>query len=253
MPTIRAVLFDMDDTLIDWSGFNFDWSGMESRRMRRVYDLLCGEGHLANVVFDDFTLAYRKRWIGAWEEGRSSLRAPHFPTVLSDLVTGFGVPPLANGDGERLLAAYGWEPIAGVTVFPDVPPTLAALRARGVRTGIVTNAGHPMAMRDVELAHYGLLEYFPECRLSAADVGVLKPHPRIFETAMRCLGVGPEETLFVGDNPVADIGGAQRAGMRGVLRRVPANQAEIHHLVHADYEVNTFDELLPILDALNDA
>ena len=60
--------------------------------------------------------------------------------------------------------------------------------------------------------------YFPDCRLAAADTGYLKPHPRIFQAALAQLGTAADETVFIGDNPNADIAGALAVGMRAVLR-----------------------------------
>ena len=112
----------------------------------------------------------------------------------------FGVPADAL-DAHRCLEAYHWEMIPGTRIFPEVPETLALLREHGLKIGIVTNAHQPMWIRDVEITAHGLFDFFPDCRISAADVGYLKPHPVIFQTALRCLGTKPEETVFVGDDP----------------------------------------------------
>ena len=119
---------------------------------------------------------------------------------------------------DEILQAYDWKVVPGTEVFPDVFPALDALRSRGICLGVVTNSSQPMSLRDRELRQHGLLPYFPDCRLAAADVGYLKPHPRIFQCALERIGVAPDEAVFVGDNPIADIGGALGAGMRAVQR-----------------------------------
>ena len=75
-----------------------------------------------------------------------------------------------------------------------------------------------MAMRDAELIAHGLIDFFPDCRLSAADAGYLKPDKRIFECALERLGASAAETVFIGDSPDADIAGALAVGMKAVLR-----------------------------------
>jgi putative hydrolase of the HAD superfamily len=129
-----------------------------------------------------------------------------------------------------------------------VAGALRVLRDRGIRFGIVTNAFQPMTLRDIEMKTHGLLDYFPECRLSAADVGYLKPSPKIFYAALACLGTTPQETLFVGDNPVADIAGAQGVGMKAVMRVKHPSQPLISGLVVPDGAINTLNDLLLLLD-----
>jgi len=60
----------------------------------------------------------------------------------------------------------------------------------------------------------------------SCEVGYLKPHPRIFQHALDALGVGPEETVMVGDSLRADVGGAKALGMTAVLKRNSATEAE---------------------------
>jgi putative hydrolase of the HAD superfamily len=183
----------------------------------------------------------------AWDTGRSSLRAPHLGRILVDaLVTaGAGNTEL---DERLCLEAYNWSAAPGVILFPDVPAVLQLLAEHGVRVGIVTNAHQPMWMRDIELAHFGLLDFFPECRLSAADAGYLKPHPSIFQQALECLGVNAEEAVFVGDNPVADVAGAQGAGLLGVLRVRQPPPAMLSGLIVPDHAINSLQELPDVLD-----
>ena len=102
---------------------------------------------------------------------------------------------------------------------------LALLRDRGILLGMITNGYAPMWMRDFELAHYGLLEYFTTCRFSSADEGVLKPHPDLFTKALDCLGTTAQETVFVGDSLSADVAGAQGVGMRAVHRARTSSEA----------------------------
>lgn len=245
---LKAILFDLDDTLIDWSGFKGPWDIFEIKHVRPVFDYICGEGHnLAD--FDGFFGEYMRRIRDAWEGARTTLHAPHLGRILVATATSFGV---ADGSlqMERYLEHYPWGVVDGTALFPEVREVLSTLRKRGLKMGIVTNAHQPMSMRDSEIAQHGLIDFFPTCRLSAADVGYLKPHPNIFERALRCLGTSPEETLFVGDNPVADIAGAQGAGLRAVLRVKHPPSPLISGLVVPDGAINSLVELPVLLDDL---
>jgi FMN phosphatase YigB (HAD superfamily) len=133
-------------------------------------------------------------------------------------------------------------------VFPEAFEVLALLRERDIKLGVVTNAFQPMWLRDIEMQALGLLDFFPTCRFSAADVGYLKPHPNIFDAALKCLETTSEETIYVGDNPVADIAGSQAAGLRAVLRVRTPTPPLISGLVVPDAAINSLRELPAVLD-----
>lgn len=248
MSQLKAILFDLDDTLIDWTDFNAQWEASERSYLRGVFEYLQRNVHPVRD-FDAFCQEYFSRTREAWSYARSTLRAPHLGRVLTETAMVHGVPQ-DKLQTEMLLKHYRWDAAPGVKVFADVPPMLRRLQQRGIKVGIVTNAYQPMSVRDVELRTFGLLDYFPSCRFSAADVGYLKPHPIIFQTALKCLGTKPEETVFIGDNPVADIAGAQSAGMYTILRVKQPLRPMLSGLVIPDAAVNNFDELPAQLDML---
>jgi HAD superfamily hydrolase (TIGR01509 family) len=243
---LKAVLFDLDDTLIDWSGFGKQWEARERALLRGVFDYVCSEVHSLND-FDGMMTEFLSRTQQAWEGARSSLRAPHIGAVMVEALIALGVPPDSLNE-RRCLEAYKWGKSPGTRVFPDVIEALTLLRKNNVQIGIVTNAYQPMWMRDTELEQHGLLPHFSTCRISAADVGFLKPHPAIFEHALNCIGTKPNETVFVGDNPVADIAGAQGAGMQAVLRITHPTPPMLSGLIVPDHAVNSLAELPDILD-----
>jgi putative hydrolase of the HAD superfamily len=106
-----------------------------------------------------------------------------------------------------------FERVSAWFVFPDVPPALDAMRAAGLKLGVVSNWG----WRAPELLHLlELARHFDAFSISAR-VGFQKPHPAIFEHALDLLGSSPGTAIHVGDNPAADVVGARRAGIAPVL------------------------------------
>jgi FMN phosphatase YigB (HAD superfamily) len=95
----------------------------------------------------------------------------------------------------------------------DVFPTLAALRARGLKLTVVSNANGKLRVLFERL----LLDGCVDCVLDSHDEGIEKPDPRFFEIALARSGARRETTIHVGDIYQIDIVGARAAGLRGVL------------------------------------
>lgn len=131
---------------------------------------------------------------------------------------------------------------------PDAAAVLAALRARGLRTAMLSNTHWPPAFHERFLERDGLAELL-DARVYSSALEYTKPHRSAFEATLRAVGVDdPASAVFVGDRPYDDVYGAQQAGMRGVLKR--------HHCPIPDYEVepdatiDTLPELLAYVDGL---
>jgi HAD superfamily hydrolase (TIGR01549 family) len=106
------------------------------------------------------------------------------------------------------------------SLFPDSLPILENLKTRGVPLGVVSNYGtHLLDL----LPKLNIFDYFDFIIVSAI-VGVAKPHPRIFEMAIEEAGVPPNQILYVGDNPMDDVEGANRVGIDAVLINRPGRE-----------------------------
>jgi putative hydrolase of the HAD superfamily len=99
-------------------------------------------------------------------------------------------------------------------VYEDVRPALASLRAAGWRQAILSN--HVPELPDLART-LGLCDLV-ETVLTSAATGFEKPHPRMFAVALDAMG-GPDAAWMVGDNPVADVGGAEAVGIPAILVR----------------------------------
>jgi 2-haloacid dehalogenase len=96
--------------------------------------------------------------------------------------------------------------------YPDAEPLLRDLRARGLRTAVLSN-GTP-AMLEAGLAATGVRGLL-DAVLSVEDVRIYKPSPAVYQRASAVLGVGPESLAFVSAN-AWDIAGASSAGLRTI-------------------------------------
>jgi putative hydrolase of the HAD superfamily len=92
---------------------------------------------------------------------------------------------------------------------------LEALRSRGLRLGLVSNAFDPGWLLHRDLEQMGIAERIDHAVFSS-EVGKRKPHPEIFARALEALEVEPGDALFVGDRLYEDVRGAAEVGMATV-------------------------------------
>lgn len=102
--------------------------------------------------------------------------------------------------------------------YDDALPVLRKLREEGIRAAIVSNTpwGSPGSLWREELARLELSPWV-DAAIFCTDVGWRKPAGPIFERAMELLAAGPEECLFVGDDPRWDLAGSRAVGMEAIL------------------------------------
>jgi len=117
---------------------------------------------------------------------------------------------------------------------------------RGLRLGLICNTGRtPGRTLRPALAKRHLLRHLHTCTFSD-ELGIRKPDPRVFQTTLSALGVGAAAAVHVGDDPVADVAGAKRAGLRAVYVRRRAGAPEV---AEADATIGSLRELPAVLAA----
>ena len=105
---------------------------------------------------------------------------------------------------------------------PEAAPTLAALKDLGLAVGLLSNTHWPRSFHEHFLERDGLVGHI-DVRCYTSELTHTKPHPEAFRAVLDGLGVeDPARAVFVGDRPYDDVFGAQRFGMRAVLRPNPA-------------------------------
>ena len=125
---------------------------------------------------------------------------------------------------------------------------LEALRARGLKLALVSNTASPQWLLEPMLERQGIAERVDAIVLSS-EVGKRKPHPAIFERALRELDVDASVALFVGDRLEADVLGASRIGMK-TIQAVWFRADEGPAGVEPDYQAFTQMDVLNVVDRL---
>jgi putative hydrolase of the HAD superfamily len=194
---IKAVLFDLDDTL-------YDRGELVRRVVTDQHDEFQHE--LRPVQKNDFI----NRVLQLDDHGYADKRA-----LYATVVAEWG---LAAALIERLVENF-WTSYDEKCELPqDTRVTLQTLRQNGMKLGVITNGGAERQQR--KLDSLGISSWFDVILISETE-GVRKPDAEIFHRALARCSVGASEAIFVGDHPDTDIGGALQAGLRAVWKVTP--------------------------------
>lgn len=193
---IKAVLFDLDDTL-------WPIGPVIARAEQILFDWLQAN---ATALTRQFSI--------------DGLRQQRLQLVATNPVFRFDLWKLRHAALSAALSSVGEDPAKAdaamtvfsearhaVTPFADVQPALARLQRR-LPLGTVSNGF-------ADLGKIGLAGHF-QASIAAHSFGCAKPDPAIFHAACAALKVAPQETLYVSDDPMLDVVSAQQAGLQAV-------------------------------------
>jgi putative hydrolase of the HAD superfamily len=191
--SIRAIFFDLDDTLWDCHPVILraehalmDFLRERFPRVTARYDLESMRALRVQIAREHPSMRHDFTWLRL-ESLRRHAREAGYPEAMAE--EAFGVFYRARNE---------------VVLYDDVRPALDRL-ARQYRLFAITNG-------NANLGAIGLDHYF-EASLAAREAGVLKPDPRIFDLLLQRAGLEPRQAAHVGDDPAADVEGARGAGL----------------------------------------
>jgi HAD superfamily hydrolase (TIGR01662 family) len=203
----RAVFFDVDFTLI-YPGPTFRGEGYQSfcARHGMTVDVLRFEAAVAQAS-------------AILDEARDHIyEAGLFHRYTAAIIRGMGgAGPAVQTCAEEIYDE--WAANRHFELYADVPGTLRIIAKRGIRIGLISNSHRCLASFQSHFELEGLIS----AAVSSSDHGYMKPHPSIFDAALRLIGVPASESVMVGDSLTHDIAGAQQVGMRGILVRRSAD------------------------------
>jgi putative hydrolase of the HAD superfamily len=208
----RAILFDLDDTILVAFG------PAQSQWQRTIAAFADRLGPIeAQAVADAISAASTDLWADParhkyWRHRIDAARRKIVATAFARLAAeGHEVPAQSVGDG--MADAYNALHDEELAMFPDAHETLDRLKELGVKLALITNgAAEPQRAKVVRFA---LEHRFDHIQIEG-EHGFGKPEERAYTHAMEVLGVGPYETWMVGDNLEWEVVGPQRLGIHAI-------------------------------------
>jgi putative hydrolase of the HAD superfamily len=223
---IRAIVFDLDNTLTDFMK-------MKSAAIEAAIDGMIDAG------LEMTREALRPRIDAIYKE-----KGLEYQQVFDELLEGeLGtIDPKIHASG---IVAYR-RVRAAMELYPHVQLTLIELIKRGIRLGVVSDA--PRAQAWLRVCSLGLQHVF-DAVVTFEDTGERKPSPAPFRAVLAKLGVEPQESLMVGDWAERDVVGGRSLGMKTVFARYGDTFDTKES--GADYDIDDVYELVAIVDQLN--
>jgi len=197
---LQAVLFDWGDTLMRW-----EW---EPELLAVGHD--AGLRAIGREPVPALTERFRDSYLPLlWVPG--TLEEVEYPALVRRLLAEEGIAVTDEELDSFLEAEHAaWQPARMLATTTHA--LLEALRDRGLRVGLVSNAFDPPHLLHRDLEQMGVAQRL-DVAVFSSEVGWRKPHPAIFERALEAIGTDPAATLFVGDTLATDIAGAKALGM----------------------------------------
>ncbi|MDL2356651.1 MAG: HAD family hydrolase [Pseudomonadota bacterium] len=230
----KAVLFDLDDTL-------WPIAPVIAQAELALYAWL--QRHAPRVAAGHSVDSLRQARLALLE------RAPALRLDLGELRrAGLHAAFAEAGEDSAKVApamAHFFAARNAVAPYPDVLPGLTRLAGlgrpgRSLLVGSISNG-------NADLAAIGMAQHFT-VSLAAHQLGVAKPDPAIFLAACAALGVAPHEAVYVGDDVLLDVRGAQQAGLRAVWLNRTGSALHLEHGVAPDAICTDFGQLLDWLE-----
>jgi len=222
---LKAILFDLDNTLLDFSGFKRETALAAAKAIRKA-----GVKESEKKLYDAIYEIYGKRGI----EYQNT-----FQELLSEYKLGANLHEHAK---QAAIIAYTKKKHECLKPRPKVIQVLSSLR-RKFKLAIVTDAPRDKAWQRLILSG---LDHFFEVVVAYEETGEYKPSTKPFFKALSIIGTTPQETLFVGDNPERDIIGAKKAGLHTCLAKYGCIDYR-EEMDVANYTIGKIEELVGIV------
>jgi putative hydrolase of the HAD superfamily len=230
--TLKAVFFDIDDTLFSTTEFAAKARKESIRQMIRFGLKVSEKDALYELkeTIHEFSTNYSSHF---------DKLLNRFPKESSDQVN----PAILVAAG---VVGYHQTKFKELKPYPDVVEVLKALSRTSLVLGIIT-AG--LAVKQAEkLVRLDLYRFLhPQAIFISDQIGISKPNVKLYQKACQSMNLDPGEVMYIGDNPANDIDPTNQLGMITVRNRRATQHGFTEGKTQPDYEIHDFYDLLAIL------
>ena len=226
----QAVIFDLFGTLVDF---------LTDDEYKAAHAQVAA---ILSAPLDDF----RKVWSSTIRERDTG----RFGSLEGDLLNALQVLGLQATDDQIRQAVNTRLDLFRRSLTPrkGAVETLTALRARGLKTGLISVCAWEIPTLWPDSAFAPLMDF----SVLSCSVGLLKPEPEIYRLACKGLGVQPRDCLYIGDGGSHELSGAEKVGMSSVLIKVPGDPYPYTSRQEAlEWQGHTITSLPQLLDLVN--
>jgi putative hydrolase of the HAD superfamily len=232
--TISAVLFDVDNTLVDHRASAL--RGISEHLVHLYPELRFNELELVTATWLELEEIHMNSYLSGactFQEQRRQRVQAMLEVLRRD--------PLSADDIDEWFAGYLRHYESSWSLFPDVVPALEQLRKleNSLVLGILTNGD--ASQQNAKIEQVGLRSYF-RCVTSSSQLSSAKPDARAFIAACGRINVEPDRVMYVGDRLETDALAAEKAGLRGVW---------LSRDGHIDTRVSTIQSLIELPSVIN--
>jgi HAD superfamily hydrolase (TIGR01509 family) len=250
MTAPRLILFDIGSTL--WSSPPEDPDALRQCYTRAREALLQALPEVPPVeALIDAVEHYFADWEDIWRVEPEKVQQPPTTEYVATALRKLGLEPPADAlhvcTEELLEVSVGTA--RATPPEPGMKEALAELKSLGVRLACVSNAFMGAATLNRIMDARGLGQHL-ELTVSSCEFGWRKPHPSIYQEALRLTGVAAVETVFVGDRLDADVHGPSAVGMKTVLTQQYRQEDPAGALVKPDAVITHLSELPGVISSM---
>ena len=227
MKSIKGVIFDLDNTLLDFMK-------MKEFAVKAAVKGMIEAGLMVDEE-DSYTEIVRIYEEFGWENQKV------FDVFIEKQIGHVEHKYLAAG-----IVAYRRAREANLMAYPNVNKTLMALAKSGIKLGVVSDAPSREAWMRI---YYLNLYHFFDVVITFDDSGERKPSEKPFKLCLDALDLDPDETIMVGDWPERDVVGAKNLGMKTAFARYGDTFGTVNS--GADWDLNDIYQLFMIINEYN--
>lgn len=235
----KAILFDLDDTIVDFSTTSSETWKKVCNEFVSKYPV----GFTAEKLFNTIETTRHWFWTNLY---KGNIKREHSISescqMLKEVLKLMNYQDLSKA-GE-LADSFSKLYFESLALFKSAEETLEKVKSLQIRMGLITNGDSQKQRTQIERLNLGR---FFEVILIDTELGFSKPDPRIFNLALKKLSLHPDEVWMVGDSLIYDIYGAQNVGIYSIWNDFRVKGLDKNSDIVPDKIINSIGEILEFL------